>query len=260
MTILAQIPLQNDIIYGPVFSRRLGRSLGINLLPTTYKSCSFDCIYCQYGSTFDITLSPKIGDLPTTTQVLDSVEKALKKPRTLDTLTFSGNGEPSIHPDFPLIVRCIKDIRDHLKPNAKLAILSNSSSVMNPQVLSTLRLFDAPMMKLDAGDEDTFRAINKPVESIHLEEIINGLKSIPNLIIQSALIDGDISNVKGEAYKSWVAILREIMPTKVHIYSAERPTADDRVICVSPKKLVKIKEELNNQFGLDVEVFWSDDF
>lgn len=257
---MAQIPLQNDIIYGPVFSRRLGRSLGINLLPTTYKSCSFDCIYCQYDQTFDLTLSPKGADLPTTTQVLDSVEKALKKPRSLDYLTFSGNGEPSIHPDFPSIVRGVKDIRDHLRPNAKLAILSNSSSVMNPQVLSTLRLFDAPMMKLDAGDEDTFRAINQPVESIHLEEIINGLKNIPNLIIQSALIDGDISNVKGKAYKSWVAVLREIMPIKVHIYSTERPTSDDRVICVSPKKLEKIREELNSQFGLDVDVFWSDDF
>jgi len=247
-------------MYGPVFSRRLGRSLGVNLLPTAYKSCSFDCIYCQYGPTCDLSLSPEIADLPTASQVISAVEKALKKPRSLDTVTFSGNGEPSIHPDFPMIVRGVKKLRDRLRPDVKLAILSNSSRVMVPEILSVFCLVDAPMMKLDAGDEDTFNAINQPIETIRFDEIINGLKEIPNLIIQSILIDGEPSNIKGAAYRSWVNILRELKPREVHIYSAERPTADDRVICVSSRKLMKIEEELNDRYGLNVKAYWSSIF
>lgn len=257
---MAQISLQNGIIYGPVFSRRLGRSLGVNLLPTSYKACSFDCIYCQYGQTIDLCLSPEIEELPTISQVISAVERALKKPRSLDFITFSGNGEPSIHPKFPAIVRRVKEIASRLRPNAKLALLSNSSRVMVPEILSAICLFDAPMMKLDAGDEDTFLAINQTVGNICFEDIIDGLKEIPNLIIQSILIDGAVSNVRGAAFNSWVDILREINPQEVHIYSSERPTAHEDVVCVSPAKLMKIEEELNNRFQLKVIAFWSENF
>lgn len=255
---MAQISLQNGIIYGPVFSRRLGRSLGINLLPISHKLCSFDCVYCQYRPTFDMSLSPGIEDLPSITQVISAVEKALKKPRSLDFVTFSGNGEPSIHPDFPAIVRSVKEIVSRLKPNAKLALLSNSSRVMVPEILSAICLFDAPMMKLDAGDEDTFLALNQPAENIRFADIIDGLKEIPNLIIQSIMIDGAISNIRGAAYRSWVDILCEIKPREVHIYSSERPTANEGVVCVSPTKLKMIEEELCSRFGLNVTAYWSE--
>jgi len=257
---VAQISLQKGIIYGPIFSRRLGRSLGINLHPTSYKACSYDCIYCQYGLICDSGASPETEDLPTISQVTSAVEKALKKPRSMDFLTFSGNGEPCIHPDFPEIVESVKKITSRLRPDAKLALLSNSSRVMMPEILAAICLFDAPMMKLDAGDEDTFLAINQPVENIHFEEIIDGLKEIPNLIVQSIMIDGAVSNIRGAAYKSWVDILREIIPKEVHIYSSERPTAYEDVVCVSPTKLNKIAEELNNRFGLNVTALWSENF
>ena len=96
---MAHLSLQNRIVYGPVFSRRLGRSFGINLLPRNQKSCSFDCVYCQYGATQYPTLTPKIEDIPAIDEVLEAVEKALRKPRSMDYLTFSGNGEPTLHPD-----------------------------------------------------------------------------------------------------------------------------------------------------------------
>ncbi len=207
-----------------------------------------------------MSLSPGIEDMPTISQVTSAVEKALKKPRSLDFLTFSGNGEPCIHPDFPAIVRSVKEIATRLRPNAKLALLSNSSRVMVPEILSAICLFDAPMMKLDAGDEDTFFAINQPVENIRFEDIVGGLKEIPNLIIQSILIDGAYSNVRGAAFNSWVDVLREIKPQEVHIYSSERPTADEEVVCVSPAKLMKIEEELNSRFGLNVTAYWSENF
>ncbi len=129
--------------------------------------------------------------LPSAPDVFHAVEAALKKPRTIDYLTFSGNGEPTIHPDFPEIVRGVKEIKAKLRPDAKLAILSNSSRVTDPEITAALRLIDSPMMKLDAGDDVTFKAINHPVGQLTISEIIDGLKTLPNLMIQSVLIDGE---------------------------------------------------------------------
>jgi wyosine [tRNA(Phe)-imidazoG37] synthetase (radical SAM superfamily) len=252
------IPLQPGIIYGPILSRRLGRSLGINLLPTNRKVCSFDCIYCQYGFTHDLMLNPIRSMMPSATDVFAAVETALKKPRTIDYLTFSGNGEPTIHPDFPEIVRGVKEIKTKLRPNLKLAILSNSSRVVDPEITAALRLIDAPMMKLDAGDDLTFRTINRPIGRMKINQIVKGLKTLPNLMIQSALIDGKVSNIRGEAFNAWVDRLVELRPHVVHIYATERPTAERTIECVSPEKLQSISGQLNTQFNLKVSAFWSD--
>ena len=255
---MAKISLQSGIVYGPVFSRRLGRSFGINLLPKSYKSCSFDCIYCQYGPTKNVTLSPKFEDLPTIAQVLAAVEKALMKPRTMDVLTFSGNGEPTLHPDFQEIVQGVSAIRDRLRPNVKLALLSNSSKVMDPEVKKAIEQIEIPMMKLDAGEDQTFHVINQPESSLHLTDIIKGLKEIPDLIIQSLLIDGEISNIKGESFQSWVDVLMDINPRELHIYSTERPTAKDDLVRVSARKLAQIEGLLINKYDLRAHAFWSD--
>ena len=200
---MSGIALQPGIIYGPILSRRLGRSLGINLLPANRKVCSFDCIYCQYGCTNDLVLNPIRSTLPKPPEVFAAVEAALKKPRNIDYLTFSGNGEPTIHPDFPEIVRGVLAIKNKLRPEAKLAILSNSSRVNDPEVAAALRLFDAPIMKLDAGDQETFSAINRPVSSLKIDEIVSGLQRLPILVIQSVLVNGEITNVRGEAFERW---------------------------------------------------------
>jgi wyosine [tRNA(Phe)-imidazoG37] synthetase (radical SAM superfamily) len=194
--------------------------------------------------------------LPTPTDVFAAVEAALKKPRTIDYLTFSGNGEPTIHPDFPEIVRGVKEIKGRLRPEAKLAILSNSSRVYDPEIAAALRLIDAPMMKLDAGDEATFRAINRPTGGLTLAMIREGLGRLPTLMIQSALIDGEVSNVRGEAFDAWVAALAELRPQKVHIYSAERPTAESDIKCVPPARLERIAEMMREEIGLDAQAFW----
>lgn len=255
---MSGIPLQPGIIYGPILSRRLGRSLGVNLLPANRKICSFDCIYCQYGHTHDLMISPERSMLPNASDVLMAVEAALKKPRTIDYITFSGNGEPTIHPDFPEIVRGVKGIQTKLRPDAKLGILSNSSRVTDPEITAALRLLDAPMMKLDAGDEDTFEAINHPVGRLTIAEIVEGLKTLPNLMVQSALIDGEVSNIRGSAYNAWVERLVELKPRIVHIYSTERPTAQSAIKCVSPKKLQSIAKQLNDEYDLNVHGFWQD--
>jgi len=253
---MSGIPLQPGIIYGPVLSRRLGRSLGINLMPNNCKVCSFDCLYCQYNQTDVLTGLASRENLPSVEEVLFCVEKALTKPRTIDFLTFSGNGEPTIHPDFPLIVEGVKEIKDQLRPEAKLAILSNSSRVMDADVIAALNLMEAPMMKLDAGDEETFQTINRPMHNLHLSDIISGLETIPNLMIQSMLIDGDDQNIRREPYEAWAWSVSELHPQKVHIYSTERPTADDSVKNVPARKLEWIASDLETRYGLDVVAFW----
>lgn len=253
---MSGISLQSSIIYGPILSRRLGRSLGINLMPVNRKVCSFDCVYCQYGGTQEVLLSPMRSALPTPMEVFAAVEAALKKPRSIDYLTFSGNGESTIHPDFPEIVRGVKEIKGKLRPEARLAILSNSSRVYDPEIAAALRLIDAPMMKLDAGDEATFKAINRPTGGLTLEKILKGLGRLPTLMIQSALIDGEVSNIRGSAYEAWVAALDELRPQKVHIYSTERPTAESGTKCVPSTRLEQIAAELRDDLGLDAQAFW----
>lgn len=250
------IALQHAITYGPVLSRRLGRSFGINLLPIDRKICSFDCIYCQYGKTTELTLTPDVACLPKVSDVLSAVEKVLKKPHTIDTLTFSGNGEPTLHPQFPDIVGGVRRLRDDVRPEVKLAVLSNSSRVTDPSIVDALSLIDEPMMKLDAGDEGTYRKINQPVDSLLLDEIIMGLQNIKNLIIQSVLIEGEVVNSSGWAYEQWASTLSELHPHNVHIYSTERPTSKSDVSCLSPEKLQSIEEDLRTRFDLNVDAFW----
>ena len=253
---MSGISLQPGIIYGPILSRRLGRSLGVNLLPSNRKVCSFNCTYCQYGFTQELMLHPIRSTLPKPPEVYAAVEAALKKPRSIDYLTFSGNGEPTIHPDFPEIVRGVKAIKDKLRPDAKLAILSNSSKVNDPEVAAALRLFDAPIMKLDAGDQDTFEAINQPFRGLEIDKIVKGLKRLPILFIQSVLVEGVVSNIKGEAFEHWVEKLVELHPRIVQIYSTERPTAQDELKCVSPKKLQEIAALLQERHQLNVHAYW----
>lgn len=139
--------------------------LGIILLPSRYKLCSFDCLYCHYGRTQVKTLSPgeeHRPDLPSVPAVLQAVEEALRTRRDFDYLTFSGNGEPTLHPHFPEIVSGVSSLRDQFRPEVKLAILSNSTTVHFSPIQEALTLFDAPIMKLDAGDQRTLAGLNRP--------------------------------------------------------------------------------------------------
>ena len=129
---MTMLPFQAGIIYGPINSRRLGRSLGINLLPTSYKLCSFDCVFCHYGRTQVKTLCPEESRLPGVKEILHAVRDALHMVRDTDYLTFSGNGEATLHPRFPLIASGVRQLRDELRPDVKLTILSNASTVHLP--------------------------------------------------------------------------------------------------------------------------------
>lgn len=170
------LSLQRGVIYGPVDSRRLGRSLGINLLPTGYKLCAFDCIYCEYGRTKALTTKAKGGPFPTVGVVLRKVEEALRQVPDLKYATFSGNGEPTLHPHFDALVEGVVHLRDEIRPEVKSAILSNSALVGKEEIREALVKLDLRIMKLDAGDPLTWRAINRPAPSLDFETVVAGLK------------------------------------------------------------------------------------
>ncbi len=254
---MAMLPLQSDIIYGPVNSRRLGRSLGINLLPASHKLCSFDCVYCHYGRTRVKTLCPEAGQLPGVEEVLQAVQEGLLAHRDIDYLTFSGNGEATLHPQFPQIVAGVRELRDELRPEARLTILSNSSTVHLTHIRKALASLESPIMKLDAGDPKTLARLNRPTPEVALESMIEGLKGVPGLIIQSVMVDGRVSNVRGAAYRAWLAALIEIRPTQVQIYSTDRPVPDAGQKRVSPSDLRRLAQEAKAQAGLQVDAYWA---
>jgi len=172
--------LKKGITYGPVNSRRLGLSLGINLMPPSVKVCSFDCVYCQYGWTKEREIRDEHRALiPGVEDVARAVETALTAlPSAPAYITFSGNGEPSLHPDFPDIVEAVKATRDRLAPGARTAILSNSSAAAEERILKALAGLDTRIMKLDCGTEGLFQRYSRPAAGITLEGVTNGLAEL----------------------------------------------------------------------------------
>jgi len=251
------LELQKGIIYGPVNSRRLGRSLGINLMPPDFKLCSFNCIYCQYGWTKAHTLevSDYLSDLPRVDEVRKALEDWLKKEKMVEYITFSGNGEPSLHPEFDKIVIEVKKLRDKYQPQAKVTILSNSSSLALPRVKKALRDLDVKIMKLDCGISESFERINLPAEKIKYQDVVENLKEVKNAIIQSVFIGGDITNTSPDEVEEWAERIRYISPEKVQIYSLDRPSAIKSLLKVDRYILSKIAELAQKLSGIKVEVF-----
>ncbi len=249
--------LQSGVTYGPVRSRRLGLSLGVNLSPCAYKLCSFDCIYCQYGFTDVKTLVPAERHFPGAQEVVNAVRKALVHQtwagQEVDCITFAGNGEPTLHPYFPRIAFDVRRLRDRFQPDAQLVILSNSSTVHLMHIREALACFDRSIMKLDAGNPETWSRINRPAPGVTLDDIIAGLKQIPNLTVQSMLLDGPVSNVESHAFETWLVALVEVQAQQVQIYSTERPTPDEQVQQVWPYQLARIAEEIKTRTGILVD-------
>ncbi len=251
------LQLQEGIIYGPINSRRLGSSLGLNILPTAYKACPFNCAYCQYGFTPShgfITESDG-RDLPTIPEIEKALWDALDEYPSVSYITFSGNGEPTLHPDFGKIIDSVKEIRDGAAPQAKVAILSNSALIHKSDIRDALGKLDTRFMKLDAGDEKTFRRFNRPHKSLDFNSIIDGLKKLDNIYIQALFAGGEHGNYNEKAIDSWIDKIGEIKPIACHIYSLDRPTADGRLTLISRADLIKIKELTEKQVNSPVQVF-----
>lgn len=258
---LTAISLQSGIIYGPIRSRRLGLSLGINLLPSTYKLCSFNCLYCQYGWTPKPTRTPtfQMKDLPTPEEVSEALGKSLnqiiRQGTKIDSITFSGNGEPTLHPDFGEIVGMAKILRDQYLPQVKLAILSNSSTVGRKEVREALEMLELRLMKLDAGSETLIRHLNAPAPPFYLGEIVAGLKKLRDVILQALFVQGRVCNADLDSVEAWLEKVKEVQPILVQVYTLDRAPADRRLLKVNIPTLQWIARQVRWRAGVEAEVY-----
>jgi wyosine [tRNA(Phe)-imidazoG37] synthetase (radical SAM superfamily) len=252
------LELKKGAIYGPIKSRRLGSSLGVNLLPGNYKLCTFNCLYCHYGWTHKHTKDTSccLRDLPTVDQVRDALRGWLKKnPDHIAYITFSGNGEPCLHPEFDRMVEMTREVRDELAPQAKVAVLSNSTCLDDGKVMSGLRKIEVRIMKLDAGSEKMFKELNRPAEGIRLQDVVENLRRLDDIIVQSVFVKGRVDNTTEGEVEQWIGKLCLIKPREVQIYSIDRPSADEGLVLVERGELSRIAERAEKICGIPVKVF-----
>jgi len=245
--------LFDKIIFGPVKSRRLGLSLGINLLPVDSKLCNFNCIYCECGH--GGSKGPSGKDFNSRTEVKKNLEEALinlkEKNIFPDALTFAGNGEPTMHPHFQYIIDDTIKLRNKYFQDAKVAVLTNASMLNRKEIVDALKKIDLRILKLDAGSQEMFETINKPNSRRTLAWIVDHLQYFKgDLIVQSMFLKGtyngkQVDNTNDENVNAWLEQLKKINPKQVMIYSIDRATAE--------KGLEKISKEKLNEIQLKVQ-------
>ncbi len=244
--------LFDSIVFGPVYSRRLGSSLGINLLPPNKKVCTFNCIYCECGFTHATTEKSK---LPNITDVIAAIENSLihnkKEGKAIDHITFAGNGEPTIHPNFLEIIEKLIVLRQKYYPNSKIAVLTNGTQLHKPDVLKALSLVDDPIIKLDSAIEETARIMDSPLIDYNLEDVIEAMvKMNSNFILQTMFIRAEYNGVKvnnttNVEINAWLDVLKRIKPRLVQIYTISRIPASITVEKISAETLESIAQKVN---------------
>ncbi|MBR1787975.1 MAG: radical SAM protein [Bacteroidaceae bacterium] len=238
-------------VFGPVHSRRLGVSLGINLLPRDGKWCSFDCLYCECG--LNAERRPK-APLPTREEVREALECQLEKMHREgphpDVLTFAGNGEPTLHPHFPEIVDDTRRLRDRFCPEARISVLSNSTQVHRPEVREALLRTDNPIMKLDTVAPDYIQRLDRPQGHYDVTAIVEHLASMsPKVIVQTMFLTGmcdglSVDNTSDEYVLPWLQALLTIRPRQVMIYTIDRETPVQGLEKARPEILDGIAERV----------------
>ena len=249
--------LFDSIVYGPIHSRRLGVSLGMNLMPTTAKLCTFDCVYCECG--WNQPVSHPV--LPTRKQVSEALTSQLSTLNTpLDVITFSGNGEPTLHPEFLGIIEDTCALRDQYCPNAKISVLSNSTQLGRPEVIEALRLCDNRILKLDSAIDATMQLIDQPVNpNLTVEQIAQWLSLFEgDFTLQTCFLRGEyhgqiIDNTTPAELSAWYAMIKRLHPQQVMIYVIDRATPLQTLSKVPASEMEAIAEPLRQQ-GIDVIV------
>ncbi|MCR4860902.1 MAG: radical SAM protein [Bacteroidales bacterium] len=219
--------IREETVFGPIHSRRLGSSLGINLLPQRGKICNFDCIYCECGWNRD---GRNDQVLPTAAEVRSALEDKLSacmlEGIPIDSITFSGDGEPTLNPEFPRIIDDTLQLRDAFYPDAKVSVLSNATRVHIPEVAAALRKVDNPILKVDAPTDELVRKINNPAPGFRLERVLEALRGFHgDFVLQTMFLRSpDFDSSSPEVLDGWMDIVRDLRPRKVMVYTIDRPT------------------------------------
>lgn len=254
--------LHGNVVFGPVKSRRLGTSLGINLSPYDRKICSFDCIYCECG--FNDASRATRSRFPSKETVYELLQTILQEMsdtgESLDSITFSGNGEPTLHPDFEQIIDDVIKLRDRFFPQAKISVLSNATRIKRESVFRALNRVDNNILKLDGGSEELIRLIDRPTNaSFNLPDLVKNLKRFQgNLIIQTIFFRGTyqgqtIDCTTEENVSRWLDLLKEIKPKQVMLYSLDRATPVTTLEKVGRNELEEIGNRVS-QLGIAVTI------
>lgn len=247
-------------IFGPVKSRRLGISLGVNLLPSDGKLCTFDCIYCECG--FNADTRPKLR-IPSRQQVAETLETKLqlmeREGRGPDVITFAGNGEPTMHPDFPGIIDDTCALRDKYFPKAKISVLSNATYCHQPAVHAALLKVDNNILKLDTISDAYIDLVDRPVLRYNAEEMVQRLCDFHGKVqVQTLFMDGEyegtsVDNTSDAYVLPWLEALQRIRPEAVYIYTIDRDTPAKGLKKTSPAVLDAIGERVR-ALGLECSV------
>ncbi|MBP5571562.1 MAG: radical SAM protein [Bacteroidales bacterium] len=248
--------LREETVFGPIKSRRLGNSLGINLLPTKGKFCNFDCIYCECGWNKD-GLDDKV--LPTAAQVRSKLEDKLTEllldGTPIDSITFSGDGEPTLNPEFPRIIDDTLKLRDAFCPGAKVSVLSNATRVHLPAVLEALKKVDNPIMKIDAPTDELAALINHPAPGYSVARVVEALEKFEgNFILQTMFLRAPgFDSGAPEVVGPWMEIVRRLRPREVMVYTIDRPTPASELVPYTQAELQALVAPLVEE-GFKIQV------
>lgn len=251
--------LYDNLIFGPIHSRRLGLSLGINLLPVDCKLCSFNCIYCECGWTLG-GQKPRFNDKKAVLAMLEGVLGDMVAAGTPpDVLTFAGNGEPTMHPDFEEIVESVIALRDRLCPNAKVSVLSNATMLHRDSVRRALMRVDNPILKLDSAFDHTAQLIDKPLGNYSIANVVEQMRLFGgNCIVQTMFLRGEfegerVDNTTPEEVEAWLKLIEEIAPRSVMVYTIDRDTPAPNLEKVPVEELRAIAERVR-ALGIECSV------
>lgn len=252
--------LFHSIVFGPIKSRRLGNSLGINLLPQNGKLCSFDCIYCECGWNRN---GMNDHTLPTKEAVFEQMQKTFDKLASentpVDTITFSGNGEPTLHPDFPEIIDFTVRMRDKYFPKAAISVLSNASMTGKKEVREALMKVTNPILKIDSGIEELIHLVDNPVGRYSLEETVEHLRMFNgNFILQTMFLKGTVNGrridlTSPESTIPWTNIVLDLRPREVMMYTLDRETPAKGLEKVTVEEMESIAAPIKAQ-GIPVQI------
>lgn len=248
--------LREETVFGPIYSRRLGSSLGINLLPEKGKICTFDCIYCECGWNKD-GLDDKV--IPSAAQVRSRLEDKLSQLMLegvrIDSITFSGDGEPTINPEFPRIIDDTLKLRDIYYPKAKVSVLTNATRVHIPEIFEALRKVDNPILKIDAPTDELIARIDRPAPGYSLARVIEVLRCFNgDFVLQTMFLKSeDFDSSSPEVLDGWKAIVRDLKPRQIMVYTIDRPTPQQGLQKFSAEQMRELVSDLIEE-GFDISI------